>query len=94
MESTTTEAAETLRRLTKTARYRNGRMDVNWVSRAQMPRWKMMRLDGTWYERRGLDRLLRRRPPPEVAPVGRRQLTARELTALRDPNPWTLFPRQ
>lgn len=85
-------AADSLRALARMARARNGRLQINWVSRAQKPRWRMVFLDGQWYERDGLRALLDRRPKPEVVPASRRRMTNAELRALRDPNPWGLFP--
>lgn len=85
-------AAQTLRQLTGTARARNGRLAIDWISRRQEPRYKMTRLDGEWYDRDDLRRVLSKRPRPEAVPVSRRPLTARELAGVRDPNPWSLAP--
>ena len=92
--STTTidDVAEQLRVLAGVARARNGRLEINWISRTQRPRWRMVFLDGRWYERESLGRLLDRRPSPERVPASRRQLTTEELWKLRDPNPWRLIP--
>lgn len=86
------DVAEQLRALARVARARNGRLEINWISRAQRPRWRMVFLDGQWYERDSLQRLLDRRPLPEVVPASRRRLTNAELRKLRDPNPWRLIP--
>ena len=84
------DEAETLRDLAGVMRARNGRLAVDWVSRRQEPRWRMLRLDGQWYDRRRLRALLASRPRPEVVPASRRRLSAAELAAVRDANPWRL----
>ena len=82
--------ADTLRVLTRAARARNGRLAINWISRRQRPRWRMLRLDGDWYDRAALQALVRRRGAQ--VPATRRALTAAELQELEDPNPWGLSP--
>lgn len=72
------------------ARYRNGRLATNRVSRTQKPRWRMARLDGEWYDREGLRRWLARRPGEPRVPGSGRRLTEAELAALADSNPWRL----
>ena len=56
-----TEASESLRDMAGTARYRDGRLDINWISRRQMPRHRMLSLDGQWYDRGRLRDMLDRR---------------------------------
>lgn len=67
------------------ARYRNGRLDIDWFSRSLRPRWRMVRLNGQWYDRDGVRGLA-------AVPATRRRLTAAELAHVRDPAPWSLAP--
>ena len=92
MDAAAEDAAESLRRLVGAARARNGRLAVDWISRDQKPRWRMVRLDGVWYDRDALRALLDRRPPPPAVPFSRRALTAAELRTVRNDNPWALAP--
>lgn len=73
------------------ARQRNGRLEVDWLTRELRPRWRMIQLDGQWYDLEGLRARLASSPRgrPEV-PGSRRALTAEELAAILDPNPWSL----
>lgn len=83
------EVARRLKELAGVARSRNGRLAVNWLSRQQKPRWRMVRMDSEWYDRdRMRDWTIRR---GEFVPVSRRALTVAELVDLRDPNPWGLL---
>ena len=82
--------ANTLRVMAQVARARNGRLAIDWISRRQRPRWRMLRLNGDWYDRQRLGETVRRRGP--VVPASRRPLTPAELEELEDPNPWGLFP--
>lgn len=88
-----TDAAEQLRVLAGVARARNGRLATDWISRREKPRWKMIPLDGLWYNRERLRRFMRARPPPPIVPVSRRKLTSREVDAVFDTNPWRLARR-
>lgn len=84
-------AAEELRRLARVARKRNGRLEIDWISRRQKPRWKLIPLNSQWYDRRRLRNLLDRRPKPSVVPASRRRLTQREIDDVQNDNPWRLF---
>jgi hypothetical protein len=92
-ERTATNAARSLSAALGMARTRNGRPELDWFSRAQVPRWRMLRLNGTWYGRDALRRHLDRRGGEPRVPVTRRVLTPREVAEVMDPNPWTLGPR-
>lgn len=70
------------------ARYRNGRLEVDWLSRALLPRWRMVRLDGQWYERRALRDAVR--GGASQVPATRRRLTAAEVADAVDDAPWSL----
>lgn len=86
------DAAEQLRRLARVARKRNGRLAIDWTSRRQKPRWRMVALDSQWYDRARLRDILARRPTPSVVPASRRRLTAAELGLIANTNPWRLYP--
>jgi hypothetical protein len=83
-------AAERVRDLARVARLRNGRLEVDWLSRRLEPRWRMLALDGRWYDRARLRDWLAAtgRPPP-----GRAALSVAERAAALDPEPWALAPR-
>lgn len=85
------DQAERLRALAKVARARNGRLAIDWLSRRQKPRWRMIALNSQWYDRERLRATLRGRPPPPAVPASRRRLTQAELNGIYDPNPWRLF---
>lgn len=85
--------AEKLRLIAGVARARNGRLAIDWVSRRQKPRWRMVLLDGQHYNRRRLRELLDRRPAPPAVPASRRPLRGAEIKDILDPNPWALAPR-
>lgn len=86
------DEAERLRVLTGAARTRNGRLAIDWLSRAQKPRWRMLALDSQLYNR---ERMRQRIATTQrtVVPSTSRPLTARELAAALNTNPWRLFRR-
>lgn len=84
-------AAEQLRALAGVARARNGRLQIDWISRRQVPRWRMVALNGQWYDRERLKRLLASRPPPAAVPASRRKLSRAEQNRVNDARPWALF---
>jgi len=89
------ELAE-LRGITQVHRTRNGRLQVDWLSRRSLPRYKMLALNGQWYDRRRLrDRIRSDRAAGRrlSVPHSSRALTTAELAAATDPNPWSLAPR-
>ena len=88
----TEAAAEKLRLIAGVARARNGRLAIDWISRRQKPRWRMVLLDGQYYNRRRLRELLDRRPAPAAVPASRRQLRDPEIEDIVDSNPWGLYP--
>lgn len=79
-----------LRAIAGVARARNGRLAIDWISRRQKPRWRMVVLDGQHYNRDRLRRIVDR-GRAVIVPRLKRPLTAAEVRAIRDPNPWTLF---
>jgi site-specific DNA-cytosine methylase len=80
--------AEALRRLARVARMRNGRLAIDWTSRQQKPRWRMVPLDSQFYNRARLRNAAGARP---VVPSTSRRLTPAELTRIQNTNPWSLF---
>lgn len=81
-------AATNLASTAGVARFRDGRLEPDWLSRDLRPRWRMLRLNGQWYNRNRLrDRLEERGPQ---VPATRRALTAQELANARNTNPWSL----
>ena len=80
-----------VRNIAGVKRYRDGRLAINVLSRRQKPRWRMLMLNGDWYDR---DRL---RAELQAAgffvPQSRRPLTPNERGAARNLQPWTLGPR-
>ena len=86
-----------VREITGVRRVRNGRLAVNRISRATKPRWRMLALDGQWYDRDRLRELVvgaRRDGRRTAVPHSTRALTAAELDAILNTNPWTLLPRR
>jgi len=84
-------AAEQLRVLARVARARNGRLAIDWISRRQMPRWRMLLVDGQYYNRQRLRQLLSRKPDLRSAPGSKRKLVPAELKAVYNNNPWRLY---
>jgi hypothetical protein len=96
-------ATAELLNLTEAPRYRNGRLEIDWFSRRQLARWRMMPLDGQWYDRGRLRDWLRRRAQDrqgrvqtrastyDVVPASRRRLTPAEARDAQDTNPWRLY---
>lgn len=83
--------AQALRAAARVMRARNGRLAVDWISRAQKPRWHMLALDSTWYNRAGLRALAAARA---VVPSTSRPLTSAERRAINDANPWRLYDKR
>ena len=80
--------AKALRNLARVARFRNGRLAIDWTSRQQKPRWRMVPLDSQFYNRMRLRDAANGRP---VVPSTSRRLTPAELERIRNTNPWSLF---
>jgi hypothetical protein len=78
-----------VRDLAGTHRTRNGRLAVNWFSRRSKARWRLVPLDGQWYDRARLRGAVakNRRVPHSMRP-----LTAEELADVLNAAPWSLAP--
>lgn len=87
--------SERLRVLAEMARARNGRLAVDWFTRAQIPRWKLILLNGQWYERERLrQRLERSRGAANrrlTVPATGRRLTNAEIEDASNTSPWRLY---
>jgi hypothetical protein len=80
---------DTLMDLTGVHRYRNGRMDVDFSSRGLQPRWKLVKVDGVWYDRKDMARWILDRGP--VSPVTRRPLTPETVTNATNVAPFRII---
>ena len=87
------KAMNNVRAVTGVRRTRNGRLAINRLSRTAKPRWRMILLDGQWYDRDLLRAMAAdaRRNGFRI-PHSMRALTAAELGDVTDPEPWTLLP--
>lgn len=91
---------ETPRRMNNAAaagmhRTRNGRLEVDQLSRRLQPRWKMVRVDGRWYDRRALAAWLLGHPglaTVPYAPASRAGIARNQVAAITDANPYRLWP--
>lgn len=83
--------AQALRAAARVMRARNGRLAVNWITRMQKPRWRMLPLDSTWYDRNRLRALVAARA---VVPSTTRPLTPAERAAIANTNPWSLYNKR
>lgn len=83
--------AQAMRAAARVMRARNGRLAVDWISRRQKPRWHMLPLDSTWYDRARLRALVAARA---VVPSTSRPLTPGERAAIADANPWSLHDKR
>ncbi len=71
-------------------RYLNGRLADDRLSRRQVPRWRLVRLDGVWYDRARLAERLRSEAAARrrAIPHSRRALTPAEIARLESPRPY------
>lgn len=74
---------------TNVHRKRDGRMEIDYFSRRLQPRWKLIKIDGVYYDRKSLANWLLTRGAS--VPTSRRPFTAKELENIRDPNPYGLL---
>lgn len=84
-----------VRNVTGVRRTRNGRLALNRLSRATKARWRMIQLDGQWYDRerlRAMTEAVQRSGRRATVPHSTRAMTTAELEDVLDLEPWTLLP--
>jgi hypothetical protein len=70
-------------------RSRNGRLNLDMFSRTLKPRWTLIKIDGAYYDRRGLARWLKERG--SFVPASRRRMTANETRNAANENPYRIY---
>lgn len=73
------------------ARYLNGRPALNWLGRRMKSRWRMVPLDGEWYDRAGIRAWISARTQRGLAvyvPHSKKPLTSADVLAIYDPFPF------
>lgn len=76
-------------------RTRDGRLAVNWLSRRQQARWRMLAMNGQWYNRGRLRNSVRSnasRGKAPLVPHSSRRMTNAELANALNASPWSLAP--
>ena len=71
-------------------RYRNGRLELEYFSRQQLPRYALIKLDGNLYGLNSLKTYLKERNTT-IVPKTRRQLTPAELAMIFNKNPYRIL---
>lgn len=77
-----------------TARYLNGRLALNWLGRRLKSRWRMVLLDGQWYDRAAIKAWIAARFDRELGvyvPHSRKAFTDEDLRKIYDPFPYRPF---
>ena len=89
------ETAEWVRELLELHRARNGRLAPDMLSRRLQARWRLLFLDGQYYDRARLRRLVERVGRARaVVPDSRRRFGPSDWEALDDPSPWRVRERR
>ena len=73
------------------ARYLNGRQALNWLGRRMKSRWRMVSLDGEWYDRTAIKTWISARTQRGLAvhvPHSKKAFTAADLQKIYDPFPF------
>jgi hypothetical protein len=84
-----------LKNIAEVHRTRDGRLAVNWLSRREVARWKMMAMNGQWYDRGRLRQRVRanaNRGRAPAVPHSSRRMTNAEVAEALNANPWSLAP--
>ena len=84
-----------LKAIAEVHRTRDGRLAVNWLSRREVARWRMLALNGQCYNRGRLRERVRAntaKGKTPTVPHSSRRLTQAEVTEVLDANPWSLAP--
>jgi len=71
-------------------RYRNGRLELEYFSRQQLPRYSLIKLDDSYYGLNSLRTYLKERNTT-VVPKTRRRLTKDELAVVFNRNPYRIL---
>ncbi len=86
----TNKAAKRLANNLEIHRYRDGRLETEYFSRQQLPRYALIKLDGTLYGRNSLKNYLKERNT-SIVPKTRRPLTADERRVIFNNNPYRIL---
>ena len=86
----TNKAAKKLANNLEIHRYRNGRLETEYFSRQQLPRYALIELNGTLYGLNSLKTYLKERNTT-IVPKTRRQLTKDELAVIFNNNPYRIL---
>jgi hypothetical protein len=70
-------------------RVRDGRLEVDYLSRELMPRWKLIKVDGVWVERKALSKWILSRG--KISPKSRKPLSVEELREATNSEPYKIF---
>lgn len=71
-------------------RYKNGRLETEYFSRQQLPRYALIKLDDSYYARNALKTYLKERNTT-IVPKTRRKLTPDELALIFNRNPYRIL---
>ena len=72
-------------------RYLNGRLALNWLGRRMKSRWRMVLLDGQWYDRFGIRAWIKARLDRGLGafvPHSKKPLSKADMGAIYDPTPF------
>ena len=83
---------ENLRDAAQMHRTRDGRLDMDQLSRTMRPKWTMIRMNGAYYDRKGLAGWLLSRG--KFSPATRRPLTPAEIADVENANPHGIYGRR
>jgi hypothetical protein len=84
-----------LKGIAEVHRTRDGRLAVNWLSRREVARWRMLALNGQWYDRGRLRQRVSSNTSQgrvAVVPHSSRRMTNAEVAEALNLNPWSLAP--
>jgi hypothetical protein len=82
---------DTLASMAEMHRMRDGRLEVDYLSRELMPRWKLVKVDGVWVERKALSNWILSRG--KISPKSRKPLSADELREATNSEPYRIFQK-
>ena len=80
-----------LRDAAEVHRTRDGRLEMDRLSRTMRPKWTMIRMNGGYYDRKGLAGWLLSRG--KFSPETRRPLTRAEIADVENANPHGIYGR-